>query len=102
MFVYCTSTFELFPFAELKSAVAEISIIERKTNASTADYQVFAVDHNRALMPASSPTLPPMRYLSWGFPDRSLRLYSMDLDKVCLHIRLYYSYSMPRFCIVLY
>lgn len=62
--------------------MVEISIIERKSSGSTTDYQVFAVDQNRALMPASSPNLPPMRYLSWGFPDRSLRLYSMDFDKV--------------------
>ena len=54
---------------ELKGAVGQIIQGDRHT--------VFAVEQNKALVPPNY-----SRYLSWGFPDMSVRIGYYDSDKV--------------------
>uniref|UniRef100_A0A5S6QX43 WD repeat and FYVE domain-containing protein 3 n=1 Tax=Trichuris muris TaxID=70415 RepID=A0A5S6QX43_TRIMR len=63
----------LHPVRELKQAVGQI--------AQNAKGALFAVEQNKVLIPSQY-----QRYLSWGFPDNSIRLGYCDSDKsVCIY-----------------
>lgn len=60
---------DLLNFSELKSTVGSLIPLEKGG--------VLALEANRAL-------LLPNRYISWGFPDRSIRIGVVDSDRVIL------------------
>uniref|UniRef100_A0A914ZRD5 WD repeat and FYVE domain-containing protein 3 n=1 Tax=Parascaris univalens TaxID=6257 RepID=A0A914ZRD5_PARUN len=60
-----------FPIKELKSAVCALHALEKGG--------VLALEANRVLLSTS-------RYISWGFPDRSIRIGIVDSDRsMCIH-----------------
>ncbi|KFD55878.1 hypothetical protein M513_03317 [Trichuris suis] len=68
-YYFCDSLkLPLHPIREVKQAVGQI--------AQNAKGVLFAVEQNKVLIPSQY-----QRYLSWGFPDNSIRLGYCDSDK---------------------
>ena len=75
-----------FCLLELNSAVGDLFALEKRAGSSGGsgmnEATMLAVGQSRTFLPSTNPTAPPNRYVSWGYPDRTLRVGFLETDRV--------------------